>query len=252
MELHRLPTPLAVDRVLAVPLGLDLDDHAAPVPAPDQEVRRVAAPPPLLVQVLDEELGLARVREGAGEVDVLHVARVLVELPEDAREEISLGPGIEVVRVVVEAEVVLEAAHVAEPEQQVRAVLVVGDLGGVHHLPVLTRGAAPAAGVRLAGARVEPDQRERDVDALLLHGVAPRLPLDLLAQRRQVAERHLALGVKAGQLVVERPYVRVVVGRELDGGAAHVQRIARHVDRDRLARRAQHAARGALVGERRA
>ena len=86
-ERHRLATMLAVDGVVAVALGLDLHNQAFAIPAPDDEVGRVAMPLAVLILVFYKEIRLARVGDRAGEINIFHLVRVQADVFQQLLEE---------------------------------------------------------------------------------------------------------------------------------------------------------------------
>ena len=100
---HCFASVLAINLVVAVVLAFDFDDEALAVFAADDKVGRVAMPFTVFAEVFDEEVGLVRVGDRAGEIDVLDVVRMLVQVREQLLEETELRVGIEVVGVVMEA-----------------------------------------------------------------------------------------------------------------------------------------------------
>ena len=86
-------------------LALDLYDDAAAILAAEDEVRRVGAPFTVCILVFDSEVGLRGTGESPGEVEILDFIRFDIDLMKERGEEVCLGLGIEVVRIVVETEV---------------------------------------------------------------------------------------------------------------------------------------------------
>ena len=109
---------LAVQRVLALVGRFDFYDQAATIGATDDEIGGVAAGLALQIPVLDVEIGLAGVGQCASEIYVVDLVGRQIELVQHSEEEILLRVGVEVVRVVVEAEVVSVVTLQLLPAQQ--------------------------------------------------------------------------------------------------------------------------------------
>ncbi len=137
-----------------------------------------------------------------------------IELVQHSEEEILLRVGVEVVRVVVEAEVVgVVTLQLLPAQQQVLFADLVGDLGGVNYARVSLLAREPG---RL-------DQRQGNFHFLLFHRVQPRLLLDLLGQGRQMGLRHKAVtAVQPPQLAVDLPQVQPVDRCQLRGHGVQV------------------------------
>ncbi len=97
-ERHGLPALLAVHRVTAFALALDLHDinpARARLSAffrlfPDHEVRRIAPPLAFVVLVFYKEVGLCGIGERSGEINVLNIIRLHVQLDQHLFKEMLL------------------------------------------------------------------------------------------------------------------------------------------------------------------
>jgi len=93
----------AFDGVFSTGRHLDLHQEPAVIAGADDEVRSVVADAAVGIAVGEHEVRLGRVRDGSGEVHLLHIFYGQVQEAKDFVEEIGFRPRVEVLGDVVEA-----------------------------------------------------------------------------------------------------------------------------------------------------